>query len=285
MFKFLLVPASSHPSDLPVFRVALSIARLFASHIRFLHVCADLDEVIISLARTANGPLMDSLDRYVGPGDRALAEAQEAFRAFCAEERLAGPDTAGEREASAELKIEAGIEPLRFAEYGRAADLLVVGRVREHESVAKAILDSAILETGRPVLLVPETTEGLALHTVAIAWNDSVQAARAVASALPLIEKAGRVLVLTVAHPEGSSERSAELLLDSLRRHNRTASFMRLTPDTRSTAEIILEAARAEQVDVLVMGAYGHAQLREMMLGSVTQHVLRTAGMPVLLAH
>ena len=187
MFKFILVPSTSSAADLPVLHTALAVARMSAAHICVLDVYPDLDDAVIGLAPEIIGNIQQkNADRQ--------EEAERFFRDFCETESLAIATAAtGIGAPSAELKPEAGDARLKLAAYGRTSDLMVLGRSHEDAELARIMLETAIMHTGRPVLIAPSSTHSVRFNTVAIAWKDTIKSAKAVSAALPFIERAERV--------------------------------------------------------------------------------------------
>lgn len=286
MFKCILVPSTGSAADVPVFHTALAVARLCAAHIRVLDVHPDLAEVIMRLAPAAGPGYEDMLGRARQQAADRRQKVEHAFRDFCKTENLTVTTTPTSVEGpSAELKAETGHEQSHLVEYGRASDLIVLGRIREDAALAQGLLETAIMETGRPVLIAPNEARPVSLKTVAIAWKDTVEATRAVAAALPLIERADRVRILTVQEGSQTAQRSAQRLAEALRYHNKSVTIHNLPHQPRSAAETLLDRVNAENAGLLVMGAYGHSRLRELVLGGFTRHVLNTDTTPVLMAH
>ena len=121
--------------------------------------------------------------------------------------------------------------------------------------------------------------------TVVIAWKPTPEAARAVTAAMPFLSMAREIVIMTVAENETTiQEEGADRLMANLRWDGFAASVRRLKPGPPGAAETSLAAAR-EQAALLVMGGYGHSRLREWIFGGFTQRVLRSAEVPVLIAH
>jgi nucleotide-binding universal stress UspA family protein len=145
------------------------------------------------------------------------------------------------------------------------------------------MLNAVLFDTGRPVLLLPrKPVPGIGVR-VAIAWNGSAQAARAVMAALPFFRAARQITILSAgpvnpyASPDG--------LVTYLSRHDVQATAKRLEPEPAAIGSALLEHCRLLQADLLVMGAYGHSRLREMILGGATREILANAELPVLMIH
>src|SRR5262249_37059614 len=145
--------------------------------------------------------------------------------------------------------------------YGVAADLIVAARGQRDDAAARATLETVLLETGRPVLVPGDKATPLAFDRIAIAWKPTPQAARAVASALPLLTAAKEVVVMTVNEadqPESDAE--VDRLVRYLDWHGVSATCERLSPASTGGAAALLAAA-GRRADLLVMGGYGHGRL------------------------
>jgi nucleotide-binding universal stress UspA family protein len=211
--------------------------------------------------------------------------AGQLFQRFCERERLAIEDTpAGRQSPTAQWLRQTGDEAYWVREYGRAADLLVVGRPADDEGVSLDTIEAALVGSGRPVLVVPAAPLVSLPETIVIAWKAAPEAARAVTAAMPFLSKAKQILIVTVAEEEGLSDEEGARLMTSLAWHGLNASARHLRPDRVGAADTLLAAA-AEQSALVVMGAYGHSRLREWIFGGFTEHVLRGAAVPVLMMH
>jgi len=171
-----------------------------------------------------------------------------------------------------------------IARLGRVADVIILNRPDPYEPRTGSAFNTAVFETGHPTLMVPRyAPEGILSH-VLVAWNGSLEAARAVAGALPLLRKAKRVSVLSV--PEEGREGVSDLdLIAALKWHGVNALSLDISSITASVGAELLQSAASQAVTLLVMGAYTHSRVREMLLGGATRLVMRNATLPVLMAH
>ena len=174
----------------------------------------------------------------------------------------------------------------------RYADLLLVGQPPlegSDESGRADLVQTLLVGTGRPVLLVPAVgaPQGFG-RRVLVAWDGGREAARAVADALPLLRAAEQVEVVTVDAAKRFSIVEAEpgtAITAHLVRHGVKASLARLTRGPLSVADLLLNRAADHGQDLLVMGAYAHSRLRDLVLGGVTRHMLKHMTLPVFTAH
>ncbi|WP_028213049.1 universal stress protein [Paraburkholderia mimosarum] len=176
----------------------------------------------------------------------------------------------------------------------RHADLLIAGQPGpddDSRALRKRFLEGVVLTSGRPVLVLPYAG---ALRppgeSVAIAWDGSREAARAVHDAMPFLERAGRVTVLRVrgsgAQPPAAPSAQGSGIELMLARHAVNVDFAQAMSDTDETAgDALLSWIATSGCDFVVAGAYGHSQWKEQWLGGVTRDLLESATVPVLLSH
>jgi nucleotide-binding universal stress UspA family protein len=287
MIKTILVPATGNQTDDAVFTSALAAARAFNAHLCFLHIRVDAAAMVAAMATDGSGAAMVSglVERIDEEATRREDTARQLFQRFCERERLAIEDTpAGQQSPTAQWLGQSGDEAYWVREYGRAADLLVIGHPADDQGVSIDTIEAALVGSGRPVLIVPTTPLVSLPETVVIAWKAAPEAARAVTAAMPLLSNAKRVLIVTVAEEQGLSDVEAARLMTTLGWHGLNASTRHLKPDRLGAADTLLAAA-AEEKALVVMGAYGHNRMREWIFGGFTEHVLRGAVVPLLMMH
>jgi nucleotide-binding universal stress UspA family protein len=170
----------------------------------------------------------------------------------------------------------------------RLRDLSIVPLNPEHQDQT-SLIEGLIFESGRPVLLLPETTTrqlSSSFDTIAVAWDHSRTATRAVADALPLLQAAKRVHVVTVVDDKAlEKDGSGVELCKHLARHGVEVTFDPTKAKGRPIGEILESYVIEHNADLLVMGAYGHSRLREFILGGATKSVLTRPFAWTLLSH
>ena len=171
-----------------------------------------------------------------------------------------------------------------LATLGHAYDLLLIERMSREAGPEADLLNAALFETGRPVLLLPPLPRATPILRPVLAWNGSPLSARAISSALPLLRPAARAVVLIGT---GVGKLSPEPLLEYLASHGiagevRSYDSHRLTARGRGRA--LLAAAVASEADLLVAGAFGETAAGSIRgLGRATRKLATAAPMPVLL--
>jgi nucleotide-binding universal stress UspA family protein len=291
MPKIVLLPVSGSPADPEVFAMALTIARTFDSHLVALHVRPDARRDIASLAASDGGMTsgIDTLlERMESDADTREKAASDAWHVFCSQNNIAGADTPKDKGVTAEWVSELGVEADWLAEYGRTADLIVVGRGEEKWGPDYVLMEAALMDTGKPVLIAPRaagTPVAPINGVVGIAWKDTREAAGAVHAAMPFLRAAGQVNVFIVPESGDDSDKSHLRLVRMLRWHNPNISIHALSDGGQPPVAILLDAAVKAGCGLLVMGGYGHGRLREAVFGGFTRAVLEAAPLPVLMAH
>lgn len=291
MIKTILVTAYGSDADVATYETALAVARQFGAHLDVLHV--EIDPVELAVAMTTEAPgagalTQGSLDQLEEDTRERTANALQAYTSFCERNQISTTATPGKPEGkvSAEWHVERGQETRWLSVYGLTADLIIAPRGGGDDVTPRSVLETTLTEAGRPILVPSASAVAPTLaDTVAIAWKPVPSASRAVAAAMPFITRAKNVVVLTIAEGDrADGDDGADRLVRALAWHGVTATVQRLTAGDDGAPATLLSAA-GSTAGLLVMGGYGHSQLREWIFGGFTQHVLADAPLPVLLAH
>jgi nucleotide-binding universal stress UspA family protein len=166
----------------------------------------------------------------------------------------------------------------------KAADLTLLPSIPASQDPFFALArDAALFSSGRPLLVVPNETQGFNASTVVIAWKDTVEAVRALSASAPFLSAAKHVRLVSVAETEDDDGTQA-MMADYLKQGGVKLETASLARHGRDVGEVLVEAASGEDM-LLVMGAYGHWRWREYVLGGATHYVLRHTKVPVLLSH
>jgi len=204
-------------------------------------------------------------------------------------DRLRQAHTLFEQEAAGRSRLawRSDIEdPLAFLlAQAVAADLVVIGRSAADTPAARFAIPSAeaVMDLGRPVLVAPAGVDHIEASRVAIAWKNTREARRAVADAMPFLQRASRVVVCTVS--PGRAVDEALFLVRALEARGIPAVAARTDRDGAGAAEALVDMASEHAADLLVAGAYGHSRLREWVFGGVTRDLLRACPIACLLSH
>ena len=173
------------------------------------------------------------------------------------------------------------------ASVARETDLSIVLRPYTMEGVQRwlGLAEGVLFGAGRSVLVVPEREPvHPTVEHVAVAWNSSREAAHALAEAMPFLTRAQAVTIIMVDTEETDRAPGAGLVRH-LERHKVRANVLAVKSGDRRISQVLIEQAEKCGADLMVTGAYGHARIREWMLGGVTRDLLHLVPIPVLLAH
>jgi len=267
-------------------------------HLDDSHSCPDRLTAAVTLARALGARLTGLY--IIPPPDLLPNAAAYVTPETIVAERLAVKDRAEQQQelfrqavAAVQLNSEwrcvAG-EPSHQVNYhARFHDLVVIGQTdhQDPHSLGSSFVNHVVLGSGRPVLVIPYIGPRPTLgQRILVAWSGSREAVRAVYDALPLLALAPRVTLLTIASKSGTeAETSGVELCNYLVRRGIAANAVQLPADDVEVGDLLLNRAADEDFDLIVMGAYGHARLRELILGGSTRHLLECMTVPVLLSH
>jgi nucleotide-binding universal stress UspA family protein len=178
--------------------------------------------------------------------------------------------------------------PANFAVWARLKDLSLVP-VKPHDDLSEKIVERLIFESGRPILMCPvEFVAELAVSfdDVMIAWDHTAPAARAVADALPMLQAAANVRIVTATDNKTAAElESGAALVSHLAEHGIKAIFETVKIDGSSVGKVFERYVDANRIDLLVMGAYRHSRLNEIVWGGATKTVIGRPPCWVMMSH
>lgn len=276
-FKSILVYLDNGPRCATRLSVAMELTRAHQAHLIGVSVVNTLQAMPVMFGEVSAAVL----EKQAEIAEQAAAEADEIFTKQTENSGL-----------EVELRRYEGVISDVVAMNARYADLTVLGQAAldtKDASAADYLPEQIVLQAGRPVLVVPDVGKDFSIGKhVLVTWNASREATRAVYDALPILRQAEKVSILSVnpeESPEGHGEiPSADIALQ-LARHGVKAEATHTVARDIDVGNEILSRASDMGADLIVSGAYGHSRLRELVLGGVTQTLLRHMTVPVLMAH
>lgn len=289
--KSILCIFGGAPHEFNALNTAMALAQSHSAHVRVLHISPDPSSYagVYSGENMLAGTILAAIEKR---NKESLANAKQYVTSFAAKHQipLDTPEALAHH-ASAQFLHLTGSMDATVAMEGRLSDLIIVSRAAYAASPHNdAAIIAALFNTGRPVLLMPKAQDGAPLpwrdKTIALAWNGSLEAARAMWGAMPLLVQAENLHVLIARHHGDAVDITGEArLMDYLKAHGLQTEIIAIDYGRHGEAELVLAQARELKTDLLVMGAYGHSKLREMMLGGFTEHMLLRADIPLILSH
>ena len=275
-FKDILVALNSYPDQTPVSVVedAVSVAAALGAHLAALSC-----ETHVQLpGHFVSASIVSGM--IAGEAAKSRKSAHELLAAFDAAAEKAGilHETIYEKCLTLEV-------PDLLVEYARLRDLTILPMPASSDQwYAEAI----IFGSGRPTLILPENPKRrpFQLETVAVAWDFSRAAARAISDALPMLELAKKVHIVTVVNEKAlDTKRSGEEVAKNLARHGIDVVLDKVDAKGESIGAVLDSYTSSQGADLLVMGAYGHTRWREFVLGGATRSLLSKPPVPILVSH
>ncbi len=283
--KNILVPVDGTKATRSALEISFILAARLGAHVDVLHVKTDAKSVVPLLGEGMSGNMIEEMIEFAEKEtNERFVTACEMFDTVIFDNKISvleKPDGSG---PSARWIQKVGHEEEYVAKLGRLADMIIVPLpgVDSHPSIAMMI-NAALFETGRLVLLVPPNMPKKFGERAGIGWNGSVQAARAMTASMPLVELAKSAIIMTAESLQMDLE-EAEKLAESLGRRGLTVGTQILEDSKRPVGSELLKACHESGSDFLVMGAYTRSRLRQWVLGGVTSYILENSDLPVLMA-
>ena len=264
--------------------VAVGLARRHGAHLVGLYLMREISVFEGGMPYGGSRSEIEALTQI-----EAQARARAATAAGEAEAAFNGAaDRAG---LSREWRCVEGDLAHKAVVHCRHADIAIVGQIEpeHHDPMASHLIEAVMLETGRPVLVVPYVGASSDVgRNVLVAWDASREATRAVNDAMAILAAADKVTVFSVNPPNAASGGpgwpGADISLH-LARHDVKAEASSTVSDEVDTGNILLSRAADFGSDLIVMGGYGHSRQREFVLGGVTRTLLQHMTVPVLFSH
>jgi nucleotide-binding universal stress UspA family protein len=277
MIKDILVNLTPGDARDPAADYAISLASALDAHLAGV---AFLYDPVIPATIMGGGIPVDLIESQRVEAEKGASAATIRFDAAA--------KRAGLSFESHQLAASAAGAADRFAHLGRRFDLTVVGQPHpDNPAMQDMILETALFQTGHPVIAVPYIhTEAFKVDRTMVCWDGGRNAARAIRDAMPLLTRAKTVEVFMITGERGKPDEIPGIDMGQhLARHGLNVTVSRVPRGDVDIAQVILSHAADSAADFVVMGGYGHSRLREFILGGATRGILETMTVPTLLSH
>jgi nucleotide-binding universal stress UspA family protein len=282
----LLLPLTGTSAGEAALTTALMIARLWNAHVTALHVRVDSRDVAPLAGEGLSGAMIEEMMTATEKESSERAHAvRDMFDRFVARHEVEIADPRGGTDhATASFASVTGREEDLVAQQARLADLTIVPHPDAGEDVSSSdALHAVLFDSGRPVLISPQIAPNSIGTRVCVAWNGTAESSASVLAALPWMERAEAVCILSAdgyqRRGPGAADLAAYLAL-----HGVQPEIVTFRSVSGSVGAGLLAAAAEFNCDLLSMGAYSHSRLRQLILGGVTRHVLEHAALPVMMS-
>ena len=274
-YKRIMVPVNGVDDAGYALSLAFDIDGRLDGEVVGLHATPDTASTLPYLGESMSGALVENM---ISAMDSAAETHRQAAQAAFDKALQASNGGTGH------MDVHHGLEENVLAHYGRLADLIVVPRPPSETALSESpALQAAIMDTGRPVLVAPPGPVRPLGGKIMVAWNGSPQAARALAAALPLLHQAEAITLLSIAE-DSEAGPTAQDAAEYLAAHGCQAQAVSQSRHHPVGEELLL-AAHKQKADLLVMGAYTHKRIRELIFGGATLEALLDATIPILMVH
>ncbi len=282
-----LVPVTGGGRDTALLLYAIEAARPFNAHVMAYFVRPDLAEALAFFSDGASGIVVDEVVRATrDAGDEAARRVETAISAACSGAGVTRVDTAVRRNGvTLSLREVQGNFGDQLALEARLSDLVVFGPMRESDQAGLAdAFVKVLVDTDRPVLRATDELPVRFAERIAIGWDGKKAASQAVSAAMPFLKRAAQVEIFSIQRPPLMPEATVGLR-EYLALHGVMATERLIDAGNKRIGEALLQAAKQDSTDLLVIGGYGRGRLRESLIGGVTRHVIAHADVAVFMVH
>jgi len=286
--KSIVAPVRGDGKGESVLSLALAIGRKFNAHIDVLHVHAKPEDMIpygVPLTTAFKKTILDAASNVATQEEARL---RKLFDEYCEAKDISPVPADAETFPVDQLSIswseQAGKQADVIRRVGRFCDLIVVPRPDIETALGMNTLNAALFDIRKLTAVVPPQGVTDAGRHIAIAWNGSTEAARAVNWSIPLLLKAETVSILSAPDPD-NPDSSVPAVRRYLKLHGVETQLREFRIGRHNIGEPLLTEAKGAGADMLVMGAFGSIKRRELVLGGVTEYVAEHSDLPVMMAH
>ncbi len=287
--KSILVPLNEGERGFNALETAFIVARRFGGHVNAVHVRSDSASSEPFLFGSLSGALKETVVKEAAlASERASAQVETRFRAACdtAGVLVVGVDDPSSAEVSASFESVEGRKTDVLIERARLNDVTAITAPELSDNTIRQTpvgetLESIMMGSGRPVLVVPRKWQARQCEHAVIGWNDSVQSSRAVAMTVPWLTRMESVTAVVARERRAS----ADLLKRYLATHETDIDIVLLNREQKTAGEALLDRCQELRADFLVVGGYSRARPRQLLFGGVTRHLLRNTNVVTAMVH
>ncbi len=284
--RSILAATSGGPASAGAISLACQVAYRFGAHVECYHARLDPKDLLLAASYGDYGMVMDGawIEQMEEESEAAAERARKAALEIFRQRGIDLADRPPYSGPSASWLDEKGAAPRHVARRARFFDLAVLGRSQRVVGEAHTdVIEQTLLHSGRPVLLAPAQEPGAIADYVAIAWDGSPPAVRALTASLPFLALARSIFVFTVG---GRAEQGIDDLKTYLAWQGISATIKHVAGGGGGDAgDSLLTLCRDQGASMLVMGGFSHAPWRETLFGGATRDVVSSMSLPVLLSH
>ncbi len=284
MIKIILVPVDGSEQSVVVLKTALIVANRFCSHIKVVHVRERASEPFLFSEMSAS--YREEFEKFrINATDSTVDTIRAQFETVFRQADIEIVEHPGRGDTvSASLHILDGDPGTLLGSESRLVDVVAMSRPFKHRIGGPGVgerLESILLHSGRPVLIVPPDWSAHRVDHAVIGWNDSVEASRALFMTLPWLTQMSCVSVLVAKKREANVAK----VIEYLNMHGCEAQYHLLSKKGANTGQKILNTCSDIDADFLVIGGFSRARTRQRLFGGVTTYLLKNTNIITVMAH
>jgi nucleotide-binding universal stress UspA family protein len=282
--KLILSPLDGSERSVQAMCTAQIVAKRFGSHIKAVHVREKAPEPYLFSNLPAS--LKGNFEKVSKDASNDLADKVTAqFESFVNEyEIVRSEGVLATDQVSASLHVFDGSAGEVLIREGRLVDVITIARPESHQiggSLVGERLESLLMNTGRPVLVVPPDWSSRRVEHAAIGWNGSIEASRALSMTLPWLTQMKRVSVVTST----KRRESADQVVEYLSLHGCVADIQYLSEKQSSVGKGMLNVCAEIGAEFLVVGGFSHTRAHQRFFGGVTSYLLKNTNVITVMVH
>lgn len=285
--KSILVPLDGSDESFAVLDTALIVANRFEARIKAIHVrpvsAESLPFHFDALPAQLKKSVIEQTDKA---GKENTRQIRKQFTAFCKDHNIRIGAALSEEGVGAVWHEEVGDTVEVLVRHGKICDVIATFRPRKssarlRRSPAGANLEALMLRAGKPILMIPPQWTAHKVGHAAVAWNESVEASRAVAMTMPWLRQMDQVTVIA----SKKRKDSVPGLREYLSLHGVKTKVKYMLTKGKSVGAAILDCCTENRVEFLVVGGFSHTRSRQLLFGGVTEHLLKNASVITVMVH
>lgn len=267
-----------------------ALARRLKAHVDVIFIRPDPEGAVPNLGIGGDDPALKKVKEHYKrwaeeAGKKSARRAHRVYGRLCnmnglSKVRKPTPDN---RPSARWLEL-VGESISLIPELAKMRDLTVLNTVKDDGGPSRNIVEQVLLESGRPLLFLPQENFSLPPRTVVVSWDGSVQATHALAAATSILLQAKKIEVITVQESYGVTPNPGHVA-DYLSWNYLPSSARLVRNETGNVGQTLIHAAWEAGADLIVMGGYAHARLKEVIFGGTTSYAIHNSPIPLLMMH
>ncbi|NKQ41641.1 MAG: universal stress protein [Sulfurovum sp.] len=263
-------------------RGAMLVAKYFNTHLEILVSQPNMNNAIPQSLGLSDELMQRLEDVCRNDLEEYILENKKILERCATEAGITISKTAIDNKTTAQINITSGKRSHLVAQQSKFCDMVIAAAPPKGETTAT--FEAAVIESGKSVIVIPRVLKKFNTNNIIIGWNNSPQASRAVTEAIPIMKRAKKVHIVSSEPYVTETRLNIKDLQNYLRIHDIDSTF-EIIKTTLVPGEALLKYATNKNFDLIIAGAYGHREIRELFLGGSAKYILKHTSIPTLLSH